>query len=468
MKPVKRGLMDYLKSYAKVRPDEVFLFSETESYTTERLYETVRSVAAFFRKKGVSPGDCVGISGERSIKAVIVYLATQYLGAVAVFFDPHSPVEKCREDLKADIDLKFVAERTGGEFSLNGEEIDFDDLPRGAEEPTVDVYAPAVIVFTSGSTGRSKGVVLSQYGYVNHQRNFGTIGGYSENDSAIQMLPIFHIFGLAQINDAILRRCPLYFPEEVTPEHVLRCIEKYRFTRFGFVPSFALRMADVKREKGYDTDSLKTVVMGGAPSTFEQFMYIQDTLGAKIVPVYGMTEIAGISGASPEESDEKRASSVGKALPLTRIRIEDDGEITVKAPSLFWGYYGEKPISRRKFFRTGDLGYIDEDGFLYVTGRKKDIIIRNGNNLSSLGIEQKLMGLPFVKTAAVVGLEDKESGEAPYAVLTLKKGFSYDEEAVKKVLTKLEMPKEIRIVDKIPMTGSDKVDKMKIKEMFRG
>lgn len=466
MRSVSRGIISYLESYLKARPNEVFLYSETESYTVRQLYRTIQSVAAFLQEKGVKQGDWIGISGTRTIKAVILYLATQYLGAAAVLFDPHAPVEKCMEELGVHIPLKLAADIAGDGFSVNGEEVPFAEAAAETGKPPVDVHAPAVVVFTSGSTGKNKGVVLSQYGYVNHQRNFGTVGGYTEHDSAIQMLPIFHIFGLAQINDGILRRCPLFFPREVTPEYVLQCIEKYGFTRFGFVPSFALKMADVKREKGYHTDSLKSVVLAGAPSTFEQFLYIQETLGVKIVPVYGMTELPGISGASPEEPDEKRAGSVGRILPLTRVRIEEDGEITVKAPSLFLGYYGEEPTDRKKYFHTGDLGYIDEDGFLHVTGRKKDIIIRNGNNLSPLEIEQKLLKLPFVKTAAVVGIEDRECGEVPAAVVTLEKGAVYDETAVKKVLNKLEMPKVIKVIDRMPLNASGKTDKMKIKEFF--
>ena len=466
MRPVKKTLMNLLESYVKARPDEVALYSETERYTTTALYKKVQAVAAFLREKGVEQGDYVGVSGTRTIKAVIVFFATQYLGAVAVMFDPHAPVAKCREELGVDIPLKLALDSTETGFAINGEEIPFDALNGEIEKPRIDVYAPAVVIFTSGSTGKSKGVMLSQYGYVNHQRNYAPAGGYTRRDSAMQLLPIFHVFGLAQIVDGILHRCPIFFPQVVTPEYVLQCIEKYGFTRFGFVPSFALMMADVKREKGYNTDSLKTVVLAGAPSTFEQFMYIQDTLGMKVAPAYGMTELAGISGAGPEAPDEKRAGSVGRILPMTRVKFEDDGEITVKAPSLFLGYYGEAPINRRKFFHTGDLGYIDEDGFLHVTGRKKDIIIRNGNNLSPLEIEEKLMKLPFVKNAAVVGVADEKSGEVPVAVVVLKKGAAYDEGAVQAALNKLEMPREIKILDRMPLNASGKIDKMKIRELF--
>ena len=467
MRPVKKGIMDLLESYMKACPNEVCFYSETESYTTRELYKKVKAFAAFLREKGVEQGDYIGISATRTIKTVIVFLATQYLGAVAVMFDPHAPIEKCKEELGIDIPLKLALDSTGDGFVLNGEEINFDELCGEIEKPLIDLYAPAVVIFTSGSTGTSKGVLLCQYGYVNHQRNYSVSGGFTVNESAMQLLPLSHVFGLSQIIDAILHHCSSFFPKVVAPEYVLQCIEKYGFTRFGFVPSFALMMADIKREKGYNTDSLRTVILAGAPTTFEQFIYIQDTLGMKIAPAYGMSELAGIAGAGPEEPDEKRAGSVGKVLPLTRVKIEEDGEITVKSPGMFLGYYGEEPINRRKFFHTGDLGYIDEEGFLHITGRKKDIIIRNGNNLSPLDIEGKLLSLPFIKSAAVVGIKDEKCGEIPVAIVVLEKGAEYDEAAVKTVLTKIEMPKEIRILSKMPLNAAGKMDKMKIKEMFQ-
>ena len=467
MRPVKKGIMDLVESFVRACPNELCLYSETESYSTKEMYQKIKAIAAFLREKGVGMGDYIGISATRSIKTILVFFATQFLGAVAAMFDPHAPIEKCKEELGVDIPLKFIMDSTGDGFTINGEIIDFDGLNGEIDRPSVDVHAPAVVIFTSGSTGISKGVLLSQYSYVNHQRNYAPVGGFTVNESAMQLLPFSHVFGIAQIVDAMLHHCSTFFPKVVTPEYVLQCIEKYGFTRFGFVPSFALMMADVKREKGYNTDSLRTVILAGAPTSFEQFLYIQDTLGMKIVPAYGMTELASIAGAAPEESDEKRAGSVGKPLPMTRVKIDEDGEILVKGPSIFLGYYGEEPINRRKFFPTGDLGYIDDEGFLHITGRKKDIIIRNGHNLSPLEIEQKLLKLPFVKGAAVVGVKDDKCGEVPVAIIVPDKGKEYDEAAIKSVLNKLEMPKEIRILDKMPLTAAGKTDKMKIKEMFR-
>ena len=467
MRPVKKSLIDYFKAFVKAHPNRLYLFSEEETLTVKETYRKVVMTAAYLKEKGVCAGDYVGLSGTRSIKAVLLYLATQYLGAIAVFCDPHADVMTCINDMGVNINFKLVIDSVGEEFSVGGEIIDFDAL-KPCEDFYVqtDVFAPAVVIFTSGSTGVNKGVVLSQYAYVNYIRSLTDIGGYLKRDCSLQMLPIFHVFGLNQIHDTVIHRFANFFPKTVTPEYVLQCIEKYKFTRFAFVPSFALMMADINDVKKYDIESLKAVVISGASSTKEQFDRIESSLGCKLVPVYGMSECPMISGAAPEEPAEKRASSVGKPVKMAKVRIEEDGEITVNCPYLFLGYYGEEPIDQKAYFHTGDLGYFDEDGFLHITGRKKDIIIRNGNNLSPLAIEEKLMKLDFIDAASVVGVKDEVCGEAPAAAIVLKPGASFDEQAVKSVLNKLEMPVEFRFFDKLPLGKTGKTDKKKIKEIL--
>ena len=418
MEPIKKDILEYLSEYAAEKPDEVFLFDERDHYTTAELLETVRLTAGRLSAGGVRCGEYVGLAGTRTMEAIVLFLALQQLGAVAVLCDPHQTVADYIRSTRAAVTLRHTLDFTAEGWLL-------DDQPFRIEKAKVsgtprplccegDYTAPAYVIFTSGSTGQTKGVVLSQYNYINHQRNFSVIGGYLEHDTAIQMLPIFHIFGLAQVVDVLLHHCPLYFPDEVTPESILQGIEKYGITRFAFVPTFAVKVAEVKREKGYNTDSLKAVVLAGAPSTREQFNFVEETLGIDIVPCYGMSECPGISGAGPEIPADKRASSVGKILPMTEVTIADDGEICVKGPGLFLGYAGEPPVDRNDFFPTGDLGYLDAEGFLHITGRKKDIIIRNGNNLSAAAIERKLLSLPFIHSAAVVGVADAACGQAFY------------------------------------------------------
>ena len=469
MKPIKKDILEYLSEYAMDKPEEVFLFNEEYGYTVAELLETVLQVSDRLFTAGVCIGDAVGLCGTRTIEAVAFFLALQKLGAVAVMCDPHERAEQYVKNTGAPLRIAHCIDFVDGGWQLDGVPFPFSKstpVSRGQIHCYGSVQSPALVIFTSGSTGRTKGVVLSQYNYVNHMRNLYPIGGHEEGDSAIQMLPIFHIFGLTQIIDGIVSRCPLFFPKEVTPDYVCASIEKYGFTRFGFVPSFALKMAEAKIKSGYNTDSLKIAVLAGAPSTREQFKFIEETLTMRIVPVYGMSEIPGISGAAPDEPADDRASSVGKIMEMNEVRIEDDSEITVKGPGLFLGYVGEAPTDQNAFFHTGDLGYLDEKGFLHITGRKKDIIIRNGNNISVREIEQKLLSLPFIANAAVVGVADPDCGEVPVAMVVLQDGAAYHEAAVKSALNKLEMPREIRVVKDLPLNPAGKIDKQKIKELF--
>ncbi len=467
MQPINKGIIDLLESYVEARPDEVCLYSETEGYTTVELHKKVQAVAAFLKEKGVNQGDYVGISATRTIKTVIVFLATQYLGAIAVMFDQHAPIEKSLSDFGKEIPLKVALDISGEGFAIGGEEINFDALNGQTEKPVIDLHAPALLIFTSGSTGKSKGVVLSQFGYVNHQVNFAPSSGVVENEKYIHLLPLSHVFGVAHVVDAIMHRIPNFFPKVIVPEYVLQCIEKYGFTRFGIVPSYALMLSELACKTNYDISTMRTIVLAAAPTTFEQFLFIQRSLGVKVVPAYGMSELTIVSSAGPEVPDEIRAGSVGKPLEFNEVNIAEDGEIFLKSPTLFLGYYGDEPLDHNEFFPTGDMGYIDDEGFLHITGRKKDIIIRHGNNLSPLMIESKLLKLPFVRMAAVVGIKDARSGEIPAAVIVLRPGTEYDAEAVKTVLNKLEMPKEIRVLPMLPMTASGKPDKMAIKKMFQ-
>ena len=468
MEPVKKNVIEYLKEYALEEPNTLFLFDEESGYTVKGLYNYVMSLAHFMLDKGIKAGDNVGITAYRNKETLAVFYASQVIGAVAVLCDPRYEPQAFVKAMEVPLVLDNVIKYSDNKWLLDENELPKYNPEEKVEELPIfsDVNKGSIIIFTSGSTGRAKGVILSEFNLVNHVRNLHPVMGYTGHDSAIQMLPSFHAFGLVVFFDCVVYRCPVFFPREITPEYVCQMIEKYRFTRFGFVPSFALGMAKVKETNNYDTSSLAVAVLGGAPTTKEQFQYIQNTLGVTILPGYGLSECIGISQCGEWEEDEDRRNSVGKCLPMNDIKISEEGEITVKGPAVFIGYVGEEPFDHNEYFHTGDLGCIDEKGFLHITGRLKDIIIRNGNNISTAYLEKQLLSLPFVLEASVVGIPDEKVGEVPAALIVLKKGGVYRPEEVKGLFNKLEMPKEIRIVDSIPLTSSGKADKEKIKEMF--
>lgn len=490
-----QSIYDYLRIYAEEKPDMVLFGDEERTYTARKAYDEMVVLGNKMHRFGVKQGSLVALRTTRSLDCSLLLFAIQIMGAVAVLCDGNYKAEdfirytgvaiqpeymitneESTMDLSANGNWQIVRCATGEKQPLTIGY--FSEVEEMEFEPVSDIKALAMVIFTSGSTGKSKGVMISQYNYINHIINYYIVGDYLTHERSFQLLPLHHVFGITQLLNAITRRCSLFFPKNIDVEYILQCIEKYKFSVFGFVPSYALLMADVKKAKGYDTSSLKLVALAGAPITQAQFEYIEETLGLKIAPVYGQSECMGISGAGPYDRADKRASSVGEILHLNKVYILDEkgcelpmgeeGEICVESPVTMLGYYGEEytPVDENGRLHTGDLGYLDEEGYLHVTGRIKDIIIVNGNNISATRLENKLLSLPFIASAAVVGVKDEKRGEAPFAVVVLKKGQSYDEEAVKVVFNKAERLKEVVIAEDLPLTSSGKIDKQRIKELY--
>ena len=281
------------------------------------------------------------------------------------------------------------------------------------------------------------------------------------------------------------RYCNL-FPKTVSVPYAAQCIETYKITRLDGVPSFALALAERHREQPFCSDSLRVGVLGGAPSTKAQFDFIESELGIKLLPVYGQSECIGITGANETQSDLVRSSTVGGFLPMNQGYILDEngrevptssvGEVCVKGPAVMLGYLNDEEGTREVLdkegrLHTGDLGWLDEAGNLHISGRKKDIIIRNGNNISTRKIEEALHHLDAVADAAVVGIPHEKYGEVPCALVVLKNGLLLSQEDIRKalagLLAKLEIPEIISFANVLPLTASGKPDKQAIKKMFK-
>lgn len=471
MKTTEKSLFEYLKQFAAQAPDKRFLFTEEYSLTAKQLFGRVCGVGRQLSAV-LTAGDVAVLRATRCLGTAIIFYALQCAGVTTVLTDPHSPAEKAVSDSGIKIDVKaYITNETAnggtsadGDWLINGIPLK-TDIGTDCEFGKVDVHAPAVVIFTSGSTGICKAVTLSQYNYLNHTLNYGYGGCYSENDVSMEILPIHHVFGLAVLTTALMYRYELLFPKEVNVKYITQCLNNYRITRLDGVPSFANAVAaEVSRSK--TKTYLRIGVIGGAPVSAEKFAFIEDTLKLTLVPVYGMSECIGISGAPIETDREMRRTTVGVFLPMNSGKITDEGEICVKSPAVMMGYWGDKEsteavIDCDGFLHTGDLGYLDGNGFLHISGRKKDIIIRNGNNISAMKIERKISSLPGVKDVCVVGVEDEVCGEVPCALIVAERPVDLNP-----VLTKIEMPFKVIYASAVPLTSSGKPDKQKIIKLF--
>lgn len=495
MKPITKSIFEYFREYADQCPEKRFLFDENRTYNVKAAYQEAISIGNQLFAMGVQESSTVALRCTRSLDTCLIYLGLQMMGATVFMADPHQSIAAFLHDTNVKADYLITNETSSGDISANGgwEVIGTGALhihyPASAEERRFPVAAnlhlPATIVFTSGSTGKGKGVMLSQYNLINHIRNFSVSGCYFEDDVSAELLPIHHVFGLAVILMGLVKQYSILFPKTVSIPYVSECIEKHRITRLDGVPSFALALAEHHKATHFCAESLRVGVLGGAPSTKAQFDFIERELGIKLLPVYGQSECIGITGANEVQTDIVRSSTVGTFLPMNQGFILDEsgkeveqgseGEVCVKGPAVMLGYYRDElstkeAIDEEGRLHTGDLGYLDENGNLHISGRKKDIIIRNGNNISIRRIEDALHMLPEISRAAVVGMTHQKLGEVPCALVVIKEDCCASEEEIKNHLSqhlaKNELPERYLFSKALPLTSSGKPDKQKIKLLF--
>ncbi len=469
-----RSLLSYLRQFAAAEPQRPLLGSTDGWYTAAQALNTVETAGRSLVSLGLRPGDHAALRARRGPETALMIFALRAAGAVVVLTDPRQEIDGALDECDAEIPLRARIEHQGDAFFsvwIDGEERSLSlgcDAP-GTPLPEGDPTAPAFVIFTSGSTGRSKAVVQCENNHITNLIDSRPLGCYTADDIALGALPLAHVFGLVLLCGAAVLRYGLFFPRATDPRSLLACIEKEKITRMNGVPSLYLALAE--QRAGYDLRSLRAGFIGGGPVTAEQFARIEGELGMTLISVYGMSECIGITCASWCDEQAERAGGVGRVYPMNTIRLLGPdgreaepgrtGEILVRSPMRMLGYYGD-PMPEEAFFPTGDLGYLDEKGVLHLSGRKKDIIIRSGYNLSARRIEDALLTLPGVGAAAVVGLPDEKQGEVPYAMIV----GEADPEGLGALLHKNERPAGILSVEELPMTASGKPDKRSIREVL--
>ena len=496
MAAVEKNIFEYFAEYASECGGNLFLFDEERRYTVEETFREAIAIGNRLHDFGVAEGSLAALRCTRSLDAYLIWLALELTGAVAVLTDPHQTAEDYLRETGIPIqaDVIITNEAAGNGISANG---DWQVLGHGPleigrparrEERRFAVgrnlRAPATIVFTSGSTGKSKGSMLSQEALLQYAEDSVVCDWHHPDDVAIVTLPTNHAFALCLLTAAFVARYALFFPREMRAEYVLECIERYRITRMNAVPSYFYLLARANETCNRDLRSLRTGFTAGAPIIPEQHRYIEQVLGMTLHPLYGMSESISISCTSPLDPAEYRAATVGrfhrdagcilgpdgKELPRGQ-----EGEICVSGPAIMCGYCGDGEATRQAIdekgrLHTGDLGYLDENGYLHISGRIKDIIIRNGINLSPAKIEAAIRCVPGVENAVVVGVRHEILGEAPCALVVLREGCEMTAEELKKQLltrmAKNEVPVTVLFGKEIPLNKIGKPDKQKVKELF--
>lgn len=450
---------------------------------------------------GVKAGDRVAVQVEKSASMLMLYLACVRAGAIFLplnnaytlaeldYFvgDAEPALIVCdpsrREGVAALARGAAVETLDGaGQGTLwtlaQGQAADYVDADRGPDDL-------AAILYTSGTTGRSKGAMLSHDNLASNALTLVDYWRFTASDVLLHALPIFHTHGLfVATNVTLMAGSSMIFLPKFDPDQIIGLMP--RATCMMGVPTFYVRLADHPGLTREATAHMRLFVSGSAPLLADTHRAFADRTGHAILERYGMTE-TNMNTSNPYEGD-RIAGTVGFPLPGVEARVTDPetgrglpageiGMIEVRGPNVFKGYWRnpEKTAAEFRvdgFFITGDLGKIDERGYVHILGRGKDLIITGGYNVYPKEVESEIDALPGVVESAVIGVPHRDFGEGVTAVVVGAKGSALDAAAIQGALeqrlAKFKCPKRVIIVDDLPRNTMGKVQKNVLREQYKG
>ena len=519
-----RTLGGMLRDVADRRPDAPFLLSGDRVLTYGTVAERARSLAAALHSLGVEPGDRVAVDLPNWPEFAVAVFAAAELGAVIVPLDPgYAPrelqfmlrnseavaavtAERYRgtdflelfESLLVELpDLQYLVTVGEEELWYDDRIFQFEDLvssgtgrPLRVPDPDpADVFA---ILYTAGTTGKPKGVMLTQDNLARTARGTARALGLRSEDVTLCVVPLFHIFGLgAALLTAAASGSAVALQERFDPAEALRLVERHGATVLHGVPTMFLMMerALAPDEAGDrpDLSTLRAGIAAGAPVSESLATRMRERLVPGLEIAYGMTETSPtVTLTRPEDPEVKRKQTVGRPLEGVRVRILDDagdelppesvGEVAVQGFNVMSGYFRqpsetETAFTADGFLRTGDLGMVDEDGYLHIVGRVSDVIIRGGYNVHPREVEDHLRSHPAVLDVAVIGVPNEMLGELVCACVRPVEGAIITEEELRDycrtALADYKVPDEIRFMEEFPMTPSGKARRMELTRLVR-
>jgi o-succinylbenzoate---CoA ligase len=486
---------NFLEKRAFLTPDRTAIFFKGQMLSFKDLYERSLETAGKLTALGVVEGQFVSVLLRNHLDTVIILHSLQLLGVKAVILNNRLTAEELGWQFRDSGSAILLTEQSLERAMLRDEEgisavplILKEELlstkmalPLPVKEINLDDIC--TVMYTSGTTGNPKGVLQS---YGNHWWN--AIGsalnmGLTENDCWLCAVPIYHISGFSILMRSIIYGVPIVLHESFEVDDVLADLADKKVTIMSVVSTTLGRIVDRLKEKRLP-EEFRCMLLGGGPAPLS----LLETCKAKGIPVfqtYGMTETSSqIVTLAPEYSVSKLGSA-GKTLFPAQLKIElpdgreasphEAGEIVVKGPNVTTGYLNRPEMAEEKirngWLHTGDVGYLDDEGFLYVLDRRSDLIISGGENIYPAEIEGVLLSHEAIADAGVIGISDEKWGQAPVAFLVLKNGFGLTEEDIVEFCTgrlaKFKIPKEIYFLNELPRNASKKLLRRKLREYLR-
>jgi fatty-acyl-CoA synthase len=494
--------------------DAVVSCHEGIRLTYRQLQERVELVARALLAAGVERGDRVGIWAPNCAEWVVIQYATARAGAILVNVNPSYRQHELDFALRQSGQslLLFAAGFRGVAYRPLVEAADAPDLRRaielgsadwdaflaGADGVSADELAareaelaadqPINIQYTSGTTGFPKGATLSHHNLVNNGLFNGEILGYGPEDRICVPVPFYHCFGMVIGNLAAVTHgsCIVIPSEAFDPRAVLEAVSAERCTSLYGVPTmFIAVLADPELAR-FDVSSLRTGVMAGSPCPVEIMRRTREELHMDEVTIcYGMTETSPVSTQTRRDDPlAKRVGTVGAVHPHVEVKVIDPdtglvvprgtpGELCTRGYSVMLGYWNDEAataaaIDATRYMHTGDLATMDDDGYVNIVGRIKDLVIRGGENISPREVEEFLYTHPAIRDVQAFGVPDEKYGEVLAVWVIVEDGGELDEASLREFcdgkIARFKIPRYVRVVDAFPLTVTGKVQKFKMRE----
>jgi fatty-acyl-CoA synthase len=480
-------------------------------YTYAQLGEAVDRLARSLLATGLGAGDRLGIWSPNRAEWVLVQYATAKAGIVLVNINPAYRTSELEYALRQSGCRALIAAPSfkTSDYGAMIEEVrpSLPDLEQvvlfetpewealasadgnGAQLPECQFDDPINIQYTSGTTGFPKGATLSHHNILNNGYFVGEGCRYTEEDRVCIPVPFYHCFGMVMGNlGSTSHGACMVIPEAAfDPEATLRAVQEERCTSLYGVPTMFIAELEHPRFSEFDLSSLRTGIMAGSPCPIETMRRVVDEMNMEDVTIcYGMTETSPVSTQTGADDPlEKRVGTVGRVHPHVEVKVvdpetgavvdrEQPGELCTRGYSVMLGYWNEPEktadaIDRGRWMHTGDLAVMDEEGYLRIVGRIKDMVIRGGENLYPREVEEFLYGHPDVSDVQVVGVPDARYGEELMAWIVPRGGASIDQESIAEFcrgkIAHQKVPRYVATVDEFPMTVTGKVQKFKLREM---
>jgi long-chain acyl-CoA synthetase len=466
----------------------------------------VRRVSGLLRETGVRRGDRVMLLGANSVEWVVGYWAILAAGAVVVLGNAWWSEAEVAHAIRTVAPCLVLADASRAKALPAGQaRLSFTGLasalsvgePRaaGEREPAAE-DDPAVVLFTSGTTGLPRGAVLSHRGILATLQALALLTrrlprpgeDLPPPSRSLLSIPLFHVGGLQQIITPMLGGGTLVFTEgRFDPGRVVNLLDEEQVTVWSTVPTMVSRVMDWMEDTGHPgLPAVRTVGLGGSPVGMQLRQKIPlwfPSASRGVAVTYGLSEGGGVLVTAVGRELLNRPGAVGKPLKVVNLRIDNPdekgcGEIVVRSPSVMLGYWPDPerphdtgPITADRWLHTGDIGWIDEDGYLYVTDRSKDIVIRGGENIATPNVENRLLEHPAVREVAVIGVPHEHLGEEVAAVVVLAEGAeaSPDELAAFAAaeLAYFEVPTQWQIqYERLPQNATGKILKRQVRDQW--